>query len=361
MSALSKIDALTAIANGKLVGFKYSDQPDVEVVINKSWSIEKILELSCELYLKIETVNVAGITFTKPLTLEEVEHGDDVYIIQSNGDIHQYSYTECHAVLNQSIARGFAQRDPNNAELQSEALCKLFDRVYRQAQIVEMNTQQVKKTKRSKKADDQAPGVSTSKIQSISVESELQLYLDGIKACNNESEIESTLFNVEKVGFSSEQMLEITMAKESKLAEFSQAVTIILQENVTISEDSLVADLEHQKHLDELLDSAAKAQTPVEANALIRYTKSWTEEQRQPLIIAISKRLGELEQPVHVDPPSLMTRILNAPDLNEISELLAEVRGRHPDIQPKLMGYINQRRFELNNPVDDEPVKIEVA
>ena len=30
MSAISKIDALTAIANGKLVGFKYSHQPDVE-------------------------------------------------------------------------------------------------------------------------------------------------------------------------------------------------------------------------------------------------------------------------------------------------------------------------------------------
>ena len=121
---------------------------------------------------------------------------------------------------------------------------------------------------------------------------------------------------------------------------------------MTISEDSLVADPEYQKHLNELLDSAAKAQTPVEANALIRYTKSWTEEQRQPLIIAISKRLGELEQPVYAEVPSLMTRILNAPNLNEVERLLAEVRGRHPDIQPKLMGYINQRRFELNNPVD---------
>lgn len=192
----------------------------------------------------------------------------------------------------------------------------------------------------------------TTEIQSISVESELQLYLDGIKACNNESEIESTLLNAEKVGFSSEQMIEITMAKESKLAEFSQTITQILQDSAIKFEDSLVADPEYQKHLEELLDSAAKAQTPVEANALIRYTKSWTEVQCQPLIIAISKRLGELEQPVYAEVPSLMTRILNAPNLNEVEQLLAEVRGRHPDIQPKLMGYINQRRFELNNPVD---------
>ncbi len=36
----------------------------------------------------------------------------------------------------------------------------------------------------------------------------------------------------------------------------------------------------------------ANAQTPVEVNAHIRYTKSWTEQQRHPVIQAMNKRLN---------------------------------------------------------------------
>lgn len=107
-----------------------------------------------EFCIKIETIEVAGITFAKPLTPDEVQHGDDVYIVQANGEIHHYKYQVCHEALNQSVARGFAQRDLDNAQLQAQAFCKLFDREYREAVIVEMDAQPKQKRGRKPKAEE---------------------------------------------------------------------------------------------------------------------------------------------------------------------------------------------------------------
>ncbi|MFC2996190.1 hypothetical protein ACFODO_13105, partial [Acinetobacter sichuanensis] len=116
------------------------------------------------------------------------------------------------------------------------------------------------------------------------------------------------------------------------------------------------AEREYQENLTDLINRASQAQSPVEANALVRYTKPWTEEQRKPLINAISKRLNELNvdaQPIG-QPPSLMVQIQNAPDLTTLDVLEIDVGSRHPDIQPKLMGYIRARRFELENGPDGD-------
>ncbi|MFW1859160.1 hypothetical protein [Acinetobacter defluvii] len=130
-------------------------------------------------------------------------------------------------------------------------------------------------------------------------------------------------------------------------------IETVAQEEVTVSEDSLVEDTgnEYKKLLNELLDAASKAHTPKQANALYRYTTNWTEEQRKPLVDAIHKRLNELNVGVEADVqlPSLMVRIHNSKNEHELNELLPEIRSRHPDIQPKLMGYIRARRFELEN------------
>lgn len=107
---------------------------------------------------------------------------------------------------------------------------------------------------------------------------------------------------------------------------------------------------EHQDHLDILLNDISLAKTPIEANAQIKYTKSWSEDQRKPVIQAINKRLSELKsmaEPKPEETPSLMVQIQNAPDLTALDVLEIDVGSRHPDIQPKLMGYVEKRRFEL--------------
>jgi len=111
-------------------------------------------------------------------------------------------------------------------------------------------------------------------------------------------------------------------------------------------------DHEHQEHLEILLNDIALAKTPIEANAQIKYTKSWTQEQRKPVMQAINKRLIELkamEEPKSEETPSLMVQIQNAPDLTALDVLEIDVGSRHPGIQSKLMGYVKKRRFELEN------------
>ncbi|RKG47491.1 hypothetical protein D7V64_16685 [Acinetobacter cumulans] len=111
------------------------------------------------------------------------------------------------------------------------------------------------------------------------------------------------------------------------------------------------AESEYQALLKELLEGVANASTPAEVNSHTRYTKPWTELQRKPLLNAIHKRLQELA-PAEAEikmPPSLMVQIQNAPDLTTLDALEIDVSTRHADIQPKLMGYVKQRRFELEN------------
>ena len=109
---------------------------------------------------------------------------------------------------------------------------------------------------------------------------------------------------------------------------------------------------EHQEHLEILLNDIALAKTPAEANAQLKYTKSWTPEQRTPVIQAINKRLVQLNPIAEIkieETPSLMAQIQNAPDLTALDVLEIDVGSRHPDIQPSLMGYVKRRRFELEN------------
>lgn len=168
-----------------------------------------------------------------------------------------------------------------------------------------------------------------------------QIYIDGINACVSEEEIKTTLHDVNYQGFSEEQLSEINLAKCSKLAEFRATALKNIQDN------------QYENLLKELLERAQKSKLPAEANALYKYTVNWTEEQRKPLMDAINKRLSELgaTAPPPEQPPSLVVQIQNAPDLTALDILEIDVATRHPDIQPKLMGLVRKRRFELENSV----------
>ena len=130
---------------------------------------------------------------------------------------------------------------------------------------------------------------------------------------------------------------------------------IELRRKALVKEANVEAEREYQAKLTDLISRASQAQSPAEANALVRYTTEWTEEQRKPLIDAISKRLSELNVDAQIEqPPSLMVQIQNAPDLTTLDVLEIDVGSRHPDIQPKLMGYVRARRFELENGPDGD-------
>lgn len=408
-------------AVGELIDFDDLDQFPATVFAKSGY----------EFCIKIETMELADITFEKPLILDDVQLGDDVYIIQASGEIHHYKYEVCHEILNQSIARGFAQRDQSNAQLQSEAFCKLFDRVYRQADIVEMNTQiKTKRRSRKSKEDEQE--------ETIDLEKMFETILSNIAVSTTEQEVLQSCFSLYQYGFSDDRIAAIESAKTSRLKEvdeqyfnetdpavhkFIEAIEKcksdyelqgvernlegnkgklheseyeelskrvsakresffststktqpvktkelgvdelkrlqveaekLIQPDTESTEKAVLVDDDavYQEHLKVLLNDVALAQTPTEANALLKYTKHWTAEQRTPVIQVINKRLVELNPIAEIkieETPFLMVQIQNSPDLTALDVLEIDVGSRHPDIQPKLMSCVTKRRFELEN------------
>ena len=81
-----------------------------------------------EFCIKIETMELAGITFTKPLTLDDVVEGQEIFIIHPD-HISQVKYSKQCMEYFKAVDNGFAQADKENAELQLVAMGELFGRI----------------------------------------------------------------------------------------------------------------------------------------------------------------------------------------------------------------------------------------
>lgn len=265
-----------------------------------------------EFCIKIETIELAGITFTKPLTIDEYEEGQEVYVISTySPSIYNVGF-KTHALI-EAINSGFVQRDAENAKLQLKALSKALGfEVNDDLSVIRLGDEKKKQRGKKSKAEPVA------KV------------------------IPSEVFPADK----------------------QPAIVITEQTNVITSEDLLVpetnepkVDPEYQKALDALLQRVKESKTPAEVNAVYRYTRTWDDEQMKPILLATHKRLEELEKEKASanEPPSLMVQIQTAPDLTTLDALEIDVAARDPQIQPKLMGYVRKRRYELENPAVSQP------
>ncbi|WNT46636.1 hypothetical protein [Acinetobacter phage A3926.3] len=255
-----------------------------------------------EFCIKIETIELAGITFTKPLTIDEYKAGQDVFVINTYlPSIYIIGFET--AALIEAIKRGFVQRDAENAKLQLKAFLKALGfEINNDLSVVRLGEEPKKQRGKKSKAEKPSDVIS---------------------------------------------------------AETQPTIVITEQTNVTTSEDLLVpetnepkVDPEYQKALDALLQRVKESKTPAEVNAVYRYTRTWDDEQMKPILLATHKRLEELEKEKASanEPPSLMVQIQTAPDLTTLDALEIDVAARDPQIQPKLMGYVRKRRYELENP-----------
>ncbi|WP_250222607.1 hypothetical protein, partial [Acinetobacter baumannii] len=249
-----------------------------------------------EFCIKIETIELAGITFTKPLTIDEYEEGQEVYVISTYSPTVYVLDFKTNALID-SINSGFVQRDAENAKLQLKALSKALGfEVNDDLSVIRLGEEP--KKQRGKKSKAEKP-----------------------------SEVIS--------------------------AETQPTIVITEKTNVITSEDLLVpetnepkVDPEYQNKLNTLLQRVKDSKTPDEVNAVYRYTRTWDDEQMKPILLATHKRLEELEKKKASanEPPSLMVLIQTAPDLTTLDALEIDVAARDPQIQPKLMGYIRKRR-----------------
>ncbi|MCL8351288.1 hypothetical protein M9Y34_12685 [Acinetobacter baumannii] len=260
-----------------------------------------------EFCIKIETIELAGITFTKPLTIDEYEEGQDVFVITTySPSIYVVNFRT--TALIESINSGFVQRDAENAKLQLKALSKALGfEVSDDFSVIRLGEEPKKQRGKKSKAEKPSDVIS---------------------------------------------------------AETQPTIVITEQTNVTTSEDLLVpetnepkVDPEYLKALDALLQRVKESKTPEEVNAVYRYTRTWNDKQMEPLLVATHKRLEELEKEKASanEPPSLMVQIQTAPDLTTLDALEIDVAARDPQIQPKLMGYVRKRRYELENPTPTQP------
>ncbi|MCZ3043508.1 hypothetical protein Q4177_18010 [Acinetobacter baumannii] len=265
-----------------------------------------------EFCIKIETIELAGITFTKPLTIDEYEDGQEVFVISTYSPTVYVLDFKTNALID-SINSGFVQRDAENAKLQLKAFSKALGiEINNDLSVIRLGEEPKKQRGKKSKAEPVA------KV------------------------IPSEVFPADK----------------------QPAIVITEQTNVTTSEDLLVpetnepkVDPEYQQTLDTLLQRVKESKTPAEVNAVYRYTRTWDDEQMKPILLATHKRLEELEKEKASanEPPSLMVQIQNAPDLTTLDALEIDVAARDPQIQPKLMGYVRKRRYELENPTPTQP------
>ncbi|KYQ83479.1 hypothetical protein AWW72_14135 [Acinetobacter sp. NRRL B-65365] len=304
-----------------------------------------------EFCIQLEMLELAGIKFTKPCTIDELEKGQEIYVcIFPCAEIHKTKFNNSSDVLN-FIRCGVVQRDEENAELQMKAYHAFLGLDLALTINGVPDTEKKQTGKRPTKKE---------------IEAHKDVILDAIATCVDTNEVETVCSGIEQYGFNDDQIQAINNAKCAKLellTAYTPALTelepeapeiIIPNEGGHYFDKVKAETAAWNGQLQELLARLPETKTPEEANALVRYTKSWTEDQRQPLLRAISRRLQEFQNPLPKAEPSLMVKIQNAPDLTTLDALEIDVSGLDPIAQPDMMRIVNTRRLQLESAANDE-------
>ncbi|HAV4974925.1 TPA: hypothetical protein JIY89_12170 [Acinetobacter baumannii] len=329
-------EAFAALQKGKTVLCRYAG--DGTLKADKSFSTLDQMPATVfglphyEFCIKVETTVLAEITFTKPVEPHELEDGQVIYIVMPSHILHTI-YSSDNSEICLSVANGFAQLDEENAKLQLQAIGKTFGNMITDIEV-KIGSNSKPRQQRGKKTP---PAKDKSTIEIIEQ--------------TNVTTSEDTLVQSENI-------------PENMGSALDSAIVNTEQPYVSSSEDFLTQPTpeqeknnEYQQTLDTLLQRVKESKTPAEVNAVYRYTRTWSDKQMEPLLLATHKRLEELEKSKvsATEPPSLMVQIQNAPDLTTLDALEIDVAARDPLIQPKLMGYIRKRRYELENPTPTQP------
>ena len=344
---LNAQEAFAALQKGKTVLCRYAGNGSLHA--DKDFSTLDQMPATVfalpnyEFCIQVEMLELAGITFTKPLTIEEIEQGQDVFLIQPHAVIQQYKFNENIDELVDGIHAGFAQRDFENAQLQYKAFCEAVGGT--PIQVILEIVEQPKKKRASKKQND-----SNGVVQQSTHAANDEVSLDDIigpvgdqKPTSNDVEKKT----LDEIATQSEIQNNPTSFDAVAAAVVNKAKEI---DEVTLENNSkkLANDeSEYQEKLATLKQRVDESKTPTEVNAVVKYTNLWTEEQRAPLLQYMHKRLEVLQQSKSTEQPSLMVRIQNASDLTVLDALEIDVSSLDPVIQPEMMRHVRTRRLEL--------------
>ncbi|USX62824.1 hypothetical protein [Acinetobacter baumannii] len=246
MNILNNVEAFAALQSGKNLLCRHIDGEFAEL---NEFPATVFGLPGYEFCIDIEKIELAGFTFTKPCTLDELKDDQEIYAIDfSCSNIYKSSFKSNNDYVCKLVANGVVQRDLDNASNQLRAFQKVLGV---EMGIIIKTVDFIKNSVDEKKSEVKQSKKRTSKkdtpVDPQLLEAEKDIVLDGISRCKTECEIDSLCYDLEKLNFSAEQLKAIENAKNAKLAELA----LIKAE----------AEAESEKH--ELFDSTEdQAQAP---------------------------------------------------------------------------------------------------
>ncbi|MHC3136236.1 hypothetical protein ACWPO0_10230 [Acinetobacter nosocomialis] len=246
MNILNNVEAFAALQSGKNLLCRHIDGEFAEL---NEFPATVFGLPGYEFCIDIEKIELAGFTFTKPCTLDELKDDQEIYAIDfSCSNIYKSSFKSNNDYVCKLVANGVVQRDLDNASNQLRAFQKVLGVemgiIIKTVDFIENSVEEKKsEVKQSKKRTSKKD----TPVDPQLLEAEKDIVLDGINQSKTEPEINSLCYDLEKHSFTPDQLKAIENAKSAKLAELAL----------------IRAEAESEKH--ELFDSAedqAQAQAP---------------------------------------------------------------------------------------------------
>lgn len=374
---VSAKEAFDALQNGKTILCRYAGNgnlpDDVDFSTLDQMPATVFGKPHYEFCIKAETTELAGITFTKPIGSHDLKDGQEIFIVMPTC-ILRTKFDADHADIRNSVMNGFAQCDADNALLQLQAFGALFGNVIENVEVKDGFVED--KPKRQRKSRENKITAIDTEIERLTIgtgestDPELSVLCDAFIAEIEQAKDAATLNNIKIRVNANGELTEVEHAELStrlnlkisnldSVTEFKADAAI--EDKTQSIDDKAVNDSGHyfdkvakanaewNEQMAILLEQLKIANTPEEANAVVRSTTTWTKEQREPLIRAIHRRLQEINNPNPPEQPSILVRIRMAKDLTELDALEIDVAALDAIIQPDMMAHIEKRRAQLNS------------
>jgi hypothetical protein len=328
-----------------------------------------------EYCIQLPKIELAGITFTQPLTLDDVKPDQDIYLVEPTGSIYWYKFNE-NSALKSAITNGFAQADIENARLQLKAFCAAVGRNVDTSEALVVPIGGADKQKGSKKKTTKA--ASQKQVEEIKAEDpshtevyipssndeiakaqasnnfQHQVLLDALKIANTEQEVENVCSGLEKEGFTQEQLDEIEIAKQARLTELDfiemDAADTASEQVFSVLYDSFIGEIESCTSDEEL--QAVKRK--IGANGHL-------EDQERDYLIKVIQETTFSDKPTSAPKAVLISLIDQANTLDELAKVndtvLASSKNLTSEDLSELKIQSEQRKEQLSqlDLIDSDP------
>lgn len=358
-SIISAQDAFAAMQNGESIvcrhidgNFDSLDQFPATVFVDPDY----------EFAIKFPTQILCGFEFTRPLTLHEVVEDQDIFILNTSGQIRKSIYQSDNVEMNNSIQMGFAQRDADNAVSQLRALsCLLGFANDLKIEVVEGKKSRARKAKEEKTTEEK-PEVETEQQSSSGREQQLESKEPELATTEQPDNIYDLIEQAQSIEYL-EQVVAPKINEANRLLNDSALWSLknsYAQRKEQLAQQSLVDNVEVEHQVDtvdhkeaerlktekQLIGMAEVAVDAASANALTRYTQTWTEEQRKHVLDAVNKRLIQLGD-ADIQKGRLIVRIQSANTTAELDVLIHEISTCDVSISDEIKRYFHDRKINL--------------